>query len=145
MLLGLTPRRSNAFRLRGRRGSGQLEAFGVADGNVVQHDGRESGEQGMEAVRGRRVRRVFARGLSSGRGGGLGGFDRLGALRPGDLRIVLVEQDRESFSHVPFGVDEDRPHPQPPGLDLPEGLLDPVPDPRIEASLGDLEVVHQVL
>ena len=128
--------------MRGRRGRDQFEAFGFADGDVVQNDGREIGEQGVEAVHGRRVRRAFARGLGPGRGGGPGGFDRRGALRPGGLRIVLVEQDRgQAFSHVPFGVvgehaqedvgtdagfavDEDRPDSEPSGLDLPEGLLD---------------------
>ena len=67
---------------------------------------------------------------------------RVWKLRPGGVRILLVEQDRgELLSHVPFGVvgehaqedmgadvgfgvDEDRPDSRTPGFDLPEGLLD---------------------
>ena len=121
-----------------RRGRDQLEAFGGTDGDVVQHDGREIGEQGVEAVHGRRGRSAFACGLAWGGRRWLGGFNRRGALRPGGLRIVLFEQDRgELLFHVPFdivgghaqedmgfGVDEDRPDSQTPGLDLPEDLLD---------------------
>ena len=51
--------------LSGRRGRGQFEAFGFADGDVVQNDGREIGEQGVEAVHGRLVRHAFACGLGS--------------------------------------------------------------------------------
>ena len=50
--------------LSGRWGRDQFEAFGSADGDVVQNDGREIGEQGMEAVHGRRVRRVSRDGAS---------------------------------------------------------------------------------
>ena len=49
-------------------GRGQLEAFGFADQDVVQNDGREIGEQGKEAVHGRRGRRALSRRLGSGRG-----------------------------------------------------------------------------
>ena len=46
--------------LRGRRGRSQFEAFGFADREVVQNDGREICEQGVEVVHGRLVRRAFA-------------------------------------------------------------------------------------
>ena len=108
--------------MSGCRGRDQFEAFGSVDGDVVQSDGGEIGEQSVEAVHGYLFRR--------------------GALRPGGLRIVLVEQDRgQPLPHVPFGVvgehaqehviadtgfavNEDWPDSQPPGFDLPEGLLD---------------------
>ena len=59
--------------LSGRRGRGQFEAFGFANGDVVKNDGREIGEQGVEAVHGRLVRHAFACGLGSGRGDGFAG------------------------------------------------------------------------
>ena len=43
----------------------QFEAFGFADQDVVQNDGREIGEQGKEAVHGHRA---LSRRLGSGRG-----------------------------------------------------------------------------
>ena len=58
----------------GRRGRSQFEAFRVADGNVVQQDGREIGEQGKESCeRPSRPARFCSRLLLGPEGDGLAG------------------------------------------------------------------------